>query len=277
MAGTHVETDDGGRRLVLLAALLAAFVVVGGLGVYRYARGFWLYRGFPPPEDPAFVSTKGTAERLYVASPALGGRRQPVDISPSPPGCDAASSRRYPVFYLLHGFPGRPGAFLPDRAHGRGRGRAPARRRAPAVHPRHAVRVDGDVHRRGVGRRRAARGGWATFVSRDLVRAIDARYRTSQKRPWGAPSVACPRAATGRSTSRCTTRASSAWSRAGRGTEPPTDPSIFAHDRARLRANSPQLRLADTAGALRDADDYLVLHRLRRQLPAPEPAVATLR
>src|SRR5215471_16389222 len=109
MAGTHVETHDGGRRLVLLVLLLAAFVAVGGLGVYRYARGFWLYRGFPPPEDPAFVSAKGTAERIYVSSPALGGRRQPVDVY-LPPGYDASSGRRYPVFYLLHGFPGRPGA-----------------------------------------------------------------------------------------------------------------------------------------------------------------------
>ena len=101
MAGTHVETHDGGRRLVLLAALLAAFVVVGGLGLYRYARGFWLYRGFPPPEDPAFVSTKGTADRLYVASPALGGRRQPVDVY-LPPGYDATSPRRYPAPWAAH-------------------------------------------------------------------------------------------------------------------------------------------------------------------------------
>ena len=50
-------------------------------------------------------------QRLYVASAALGGRRQPVDVY-LPPRYDARPTRHYPVFYLLHGFPGRPGAFL---------------------------------------------------------------------------------------------------------------------------------------------------------------------
>ena len=57
-------------------------------------------------------ASKGTAERLYVASPALGGRRQPVDVY-LPPGYFTHPARRYPVLYLLHGVPGRPAAFLP--------------------------------------------------------------------------------------------------------------------------------------------------------------------
>src|SRR5437879_6062439 len=113
MAGSRAETVESGTgvaRTAAVAALVAAFIAVGALGIYRYARGYWLYRGFPPPRDPAFVTSKGTTERLYVQSAALGGRRQAVDVY-LPPGY-ASSGRRYPVFYLLHGFPGRPGAFL---------------------------------------------------------------------------------------------------------------------------------------------------------------------
>jgi hypothetical protein len=97
-------------RAGFVVFLALIFVAIGALGVFRYARGYWLYRGFPPPRDPAYVSLKGTTERVYVSSPALGGRRQPVDVY-LPPGY-ATSTARYPVFYLLHGFPGRPGAFL---------------------------------------------------------------------------------------------------------------------------------------------------------------------
>src|SRR5260221_7763697 len=113
-AGT-VEEGSSMARVGVVVFLSLAFVAVGTVGVFRYTRGFWLYRGFPPPRDPAFVSVKGTTARIYVASPALGGRRQPVDVY-LPPGY-ATSTVRYPVFYLLHGFPGRPGAFLqPVRA-----------------------------------------------------------------------------------------------------------------------------------------------------------------
>src|SRR5712692_6009978 len=114
MAGLRAETVEGGTgiaRTAGVAALVAAFVAVGALGVYRYAMGYWLYRGFPPPRDPAFVTSKGTTERFYVQSAALGGRRQAVDVY-LPPGYASSPRRRYPVFYLLHGFPGRPGAFL---------------------------------------------------------------------------------------------------------------------------------------------------------------------
>src|SRR5439155_26202225 len=98
-------------RLLAGATATALFVGVGAAGTYRYVRDYWLYRGFPPPRDPAFVTSAGHVERFYVTSPALGGRHQPVDVY-LPPGYDSSPQRRYPVFYLLHGFPGRPGAFF---------------------------------------------------------------------------------------------------------------------------------------------------------------------
>src|SRR5579864_2419979 len=91
--------------------LVVLFAAVGALGVYRYVDNFWLYRGFAPPRDAAYVHVRGTEQTIMVTSPALGGRRQQVIVY-LPPGYPSSPHRRYPVFYLLHGFPGRPAAFL---------------------------------------------------------------------------------------------------------------------------------------------------------------------
>ena len=90
-------------RLAGLAA--TGLMAVGLLGVYRYLDNYWLYRGFAPPKDAAYVTTPGTQTTINVASAALGGRRQEVVVY-LPPGYSAHPQRRYPVMYLLHGFPG---------------------------------------------------------------------------------------------------------------------------------------------------------------------------
>ena len=81
---------------------LAALLAVGFIGAYRYVENYWLYRGFAPPSDAAFVNVHGTTARFYVASPALGGRRQPVDVY-LPPG------------YAAHPAPPLPGPLPPAR------------------------------------------------------------------------------------------------------------------------------------------------------------------
>ena len=152
-------------------------MAIGALGVYRYARGFWLYRGFAPPRDPGFVTSKGTTERIYVDSPALGRRSQPVDIY-LPPGYSSSPSRHYPVFYLLHGFPGRPGAFLETVRMGVVEDVLVARKRiGPVILVMPFGSTGTFTDKEWVDGVRPHEG-WATFVSRDLVRAIDTRYRT---------------------------------------------------------------------------------------------------
>ena len=143
----------------------------------QYIDNFWVYRGFAPPKDPAYVLGRGTTERFYVASPAIGGRRQPVDVY-LPPGYTNHPTRRYPVFYLLHGVPGRPGAFLQTvrmgvvedilLAHGK-------------IRPMILVMPFGSTGSftdkewaNGIGRNE----GWETFLANNVVRAVDARYRT---------------------------------------------------------------------------------------------------
>jgi len=164
-------------HLAALAGALAAFVAVGGYGVWRYVDNFWLYRGFAPPRDPAFVQVHGTSTSFGVVSAAIGGRRQRVDVY-LPPGYAQHPLRRYPVLYLLHGFPGRPEAFLRTVRVGVVEDVLVAARR---LRPMILVMPFGSTG--SFTDKEWANGirpneGWETFVARDLVRAVDARYRT---------------------------------------------------------------------------------------------------
>ncbi len=172
---------SGGRaaRLVLAGLLGAAgvFVAVGFAGVEHYGRNYWLYRGFPPPSDPAYVTQTGTREELQVRSPALGGRAQQVYVY-LPPGYSDNPTERYPVLYLLHGFPGRPLAFLLTVRTGVVEDELVARDEGQPmilVMPFGSTGTFTDKEwANGIHRGE----GWSTFVARDLVRAIDATYRT---------------------------------------------------------------------------------------------------
>jgi enterochelin esterase-like enzyme len=160
------------------AAALAVFVAVGLIGARSYLDNFLQYRGFAPPREPAFVRTPGTVQRILVASPALGGRRQEAYVY-LPSGYAQHPARRYSVLYLLHGFPGRPLAFLETVQMGIIDDALTAKHRAQPlilVMPFGSTGTFSDqewvngVH---------AGNGWATFVARDLVHAIDSHYRTT--------------------------------------------------------------------------------------------------
>src|SRR5207248_1468657 len=89
-------------RWRLTVALAALFLIVGGYGAWAYVRNYDLYRGFPPPRDPAGVA-RGTLVQERFHSPVLG--RQDSYLVYEPPGYErlAAAGRRFPVLYLLHG------------------------------------------------------------------------------------------------------------------------------------------------------------------------------
>jgi enterochelin esterase-like enzyme len=159
------------------AAGIAAFLAVGFLGARGYIDNFLQYRGFAPPREPAFVTQPGTVQRILVASPSLGGRRQEAYVY-LPSGYAGHPHRRYPVLYLLHGFPGRPLAFLETVQMGVIDDALTARHRAQPlilVMPFGSRGTFTDEEWvNGV----QPGNGWATFVARDLVRAVDTRYRT---------------------------------------------------------------------------------------------------
>jgi len=166
-------------RVAVVAAVLAvaAFVSVGAVGVERYGSNYWLYRGFPPPHDASYVTSRGSEETISVTSPALGGRSQQVVVY-LPPGYATDPERRYPVLYLLHGFPGRPLAFLDTVQMGVVEDELAALGEAQ---PLILVMPFGSTSQftdkewaNGTGKGQ----GWETFVARDVVGAIDARFRT---------------------------------------------------------------------------------------------------
>jgi enterochelin esterase-like enzyme len=129
-----------------------------------------------PPRDPPSVGAPGTLQRIAVPSPALGGRAQEAYVY-LPPGYSTSATRRYPVVYLLHGFPGRPLAFIETVDMGVVDDVFTTRRHEPAilVLPFGSTGTFTDeewVNAVGAG------NGWSTFVSHDLVDYVDAHYRT---------------------------------------------------------------------------------------------------
>ena len=240
----------------VLGAALAAFVAVGLIGTYRYVENYWLYRGFAPPRDPAYVHEQGTSERFYLASAALGGRRQPIDVY-LPPGYRIHPHRRYPVLYLLHGVPGRPGAFLATVRAGVVEDELVARHR---IRPMILVMPFGSTGSftdeewaNGI----APNSDWETFLSRDVVRAVDQRYRTIRSGSgrglaglseggYGAFNIGLHHPGE--------FRVLESWSGYERADDIGT---VFGHQRPLLQANSPALTLAAAAPALRRAHTYL--------------------
>ena len=165
-------------RLSRLVALAAVFAVGTGLyGVYHYVSNYWDYRGFAPPHDASFVRVHGTAGRFYVRSAALGGRRQPVDFY-LPPGYRTHPYRRYPVMYLLHGFPGRPGAFISTVRMGVVEDELVALHRARPMILAMPFGSTGSFTDKEWADGVRRNDKWESFVSDDVVAAVDRRFRT---------------------------------------------------------------------------------------------------
>jgi enterochelin esterase-like enzyme len=259
-----------GAVKALGATLLAALFLAGGaLGVFRYVRGYWLYRGFPPPRDPAFVATPGTTQEISVRSPALGGRSQQVVVY-LPPGYESDQTRRYPVFYLLHGFPGRPAAFLETVRAGVVEDVLVARGKAQPMILVMPFGSTGTFTDKEWANGIRPHEGWETFVAHDLVHAVDSRYRTIRSGSaralgglseggYGALNIGLHHPGE--------FRVLESWS----GYERADDlKSIFGGDRQLLDANSPLDTLASAAPALRRAHTYVWFYsgttdRLRHQ------------
>lgn len=243
-------------RARLGAVALLAFVAVGLVGAYRYVDNYWVYRGFAPPRDPAYVHERGTATHFSLTSVALGGRTQPVDVY-LPPGYATSPNRRYPVIYLLHGVPGRPAAFLETVRLGVVEDELVALHK---VRPAILVMPFGSTGSftdeewaNGV----RPKSNWETFVARDLVRAVDARYRTIadggsralaglSEGGYGSLNIGLHHPGE--------FDVLESWSGYERA-----DPirSIFGSDRSVLARNSPNLTLGSVAPKLRSAHTYI--------------------
>jgi enterochelin esterase-like enzyme len=168
------------NRVALWAVGAAATIVAvsGGLiGIYRYLDNYWLYRGFAPPKDPAFVTSKGRLVHFDVRSAALGGRRQPVYVY-LPPGYDSHPSERYPVVYLLHGFPGVPITYFRAGRLGVVEDILVAKHRIGPVILAAPFGSTGAFTDKEWANGVRPHEAWETFFARDVVSAVDGRYRT---------------------------------------------------------------------------------------------------
>jgi enterochelin esterase-like enzyme len=244
----------GRNRLAGLALL--GFLAVGLLGVYRYLDNYWLYRGFAPPRDPAYVKARGTSVRFYLASAALGGRRQPVDMY-LPPGYRTHPHRRYPVLYLLHGVPGRPGAFLATVRAGVVEDELIARKKLQPMILAMPFGSTGSFTDEEWANGVQPDNAWETFLARDVVRAVDARYRTI---PSGSARALAGLSEGGYGAFNIGLhhpgefRVLESWS----GYERADDiGSIFGHRRNLLASNSPLITLRAAAPALRRAHTFM--------------------
>jgi enterochelin esterase-like enzyme len=179
------------RRLgvAVAAATAAVLLTAGGLGAFRYVSTFALYRGFPAPSVPQSVAVAGphgsrqvpvvapSVDKFVVSSPALGGYPNQV-YAVLPPGYAAHPQQRYPVLYLLHGVPGDPVQFLNV-----GQVASTEATLVAAGRMRPVILVMPSGGRSFLADQEWANAAgpgnaWETFVAGDLVRAVDARYRT---------------------------------------------------------------------------------------------------
>ncbi len=254
----------------MVAGWLAAAVLVtaGAVGAYRYVSTFWLYRGFAAPRMPrtVVVHERGgqrrvpvsptTVQDIRVTSSALDGYRDQVYVV-LPPGYASDPQHRYPVLYLLHGYPEEPDAFLTIGGVAQQEAAlVAAGRMAPLilVMPTGTRSYFSDqewVNGVRPGNR------WETFVARDLVRAIDRRYRTLpdgrgraiaglSEGGYGALNIGVHHP--GEFT---VLESWSGYTMAAHMT------AIFDHERALRRYNSPAVWIRRTAGQLRADGTYV--------------------
>jgi enterochelin esterase-like enzyme len=91
----------------LVGVTALTLLVTGLVGAYSYAQDYYLHRGFVTiPQLPR----AGTGRLLSVHFNSKALHRNADYLVYLPPGY--TPSHRYPVFYLLHGSPGRPQVFI---------------------------------------------------------------------------------------------------------------------------------------------------------------------
>lgn len=98
-------------RRALVGLLATGWLAAGAAGAYTYVHRYDLYRGFPAPQTPAGIA-RGTVRTVSFHSRALGQTGQYTIYLPPHYASQAARGRRFPVLYLLHGYPGQPRVFL---------------------------------------------------------------------------------------------------------------------------------------------------------------------
>lgn len=165
----------GGRMSVLLIALAVA--VTGLDGAYRYWESYYQHRGFTPVRLIKGAHP-GRREWVHFYSTAL--HREFDYLVYLPPHYDP-SRHRYPVYYLLHGSPGRPQVYTGIGSMGTRMDNLIRRRR---IAPMILVFPDGRIHGSTYSDSEWANttaGAYESYVI-DVVHDVDQRFATVAKR-----------------------------------------------------------------------------------------------
>jgi enterochelin esterase-like enzyme len=166
-------------RLTLYLALATTALVGGAWGTWRYGFQYATYRGFGPPKATVAPAQRGRLVSFTITSPALGNRPARV-WAYLPAAYRADPTRRFPSIYLLQGMPGTGYTAYVDAFH-----IAPTLDAAIAagrLQPMLAIIPPGTWS--GLSPATEWADGpspgsqWDTFLTRDVVRAVDARFRT---------------------------------------------------------------------------------------------------
>lgn len=259
------------RRMLIAGAIafLAAWLAVGGYGIYAEGRDYYTYRGFPPPVVPAGIAA-GKVQTGHLYSPALRQRRSYAIYVP--PGYRQAVARgvRYPVLYLLHAPPGKPAGYFTAGALAVRMDELIAARH---IRPFLVVLPDGRTGgpSNDTEWANANRGRYESFVL-DVVHAVDKRWatvRARSARAIGGLSEGGYGAANITLRNLRTFGAFQSWS--GYFVQTPTD-AFTGATRTALRANSPLLYVNRLRGALAryPVHAWLYQGRLDRDSNAPQ-------
>lgn len=161
------------------------------LGMLEAACAFPPTRGAPtPPKALSSPSGAGTIAQDTIAAPSLahnlygGPARVPIAVY-LPPGYQAGAGPRYPVLYMLHGFPRTLAGEPVPNPHLRWLTSPFGVRALDSLIARSAIgallvvvpKADGH-YGEGSFYTNSATGDWEGFVTRDLVRYVDHHYRT---------------------------------------------------------------------------------------------------
>jgi enterochelin esterase-like enzyme len=169
----------GRAHRLAVTGLVVAVAAAGFACFARYVHDYVLYRGFGPPVATVPPAEQGHIATLAFRSPSLGGRTERALVY-LPAAYRTQPRRRFPVAYLLHGTPGDPRTAFVNSLHV-----AP---RLDLLILRHRVRPlivvmppgSPSTYDRATewanGPARDAR--WFTYLTHDLIHAVDARLRT---------------------------------------------------------------------------------------------------
>jgi enterochelin esterase-like enzyme len=163
----------------LVITAVAGMIGSGLFGAWRYVAQYNAYRGFGAPVDTTPLPDRGTLVPVVVRSPALAGR--PVTVEVYLPAAYAADpQRRFPTMYFLQGMPGTAETAYLDVLH-----LVPRLNQlmaAGVLRPMIAVVPPGtfSAHMQGTEWADSPKAGqeWFTYLTRDVVGAVDARFRT---------------------------------------------------------------------------------------------------